>query len=582
LVSNTFAGVASKPIRPGGASEAGPDQPAGSRTSGNLERRYRRVLRLLPGWYRELREEEMVAAFLDSWLTGDPEADEYISKAAGPSSAEVARVAALAVRMHLGGAGTPHAELKASRLAGVNRGEILFCLAVFAVLCVAVLRVAPVLVEPDDHAYQASIIGITDGHLLTLSSAQAQALASQVYALSIGPERRLAGPLLIQWTRVANGQWISQKDPGYPFLAVPFQLLGIIRLAPLWYGLLGCLGLFLGARRWLGRFGGAAAVGLYCSSGAAILFAWRDYMPTFTDASLIAAGTGLLLWAVLAGEASVRRRTWAGVVAFVALGAATFARYTDVVVLGCAVVAVIVAWRSRQVPQRVLAWWLGTVVLCCAGIAVFNDLVYGGPLKSGYPPGLITFSLSAIPRNLQYMPAHLIAAMPMMLLGLAALVWIIVLAVRQRGAGAGAGLAAGVAPDAAARRDLAVGLALAASWAAVWGLYAAYTWTAFPGLSTLASVRFYVPAMAAVALLGAWLITRMPRRESLAAASCAVLVVPMLGLGLWSFDYTIQRVHQLLPRPAPVRVGPAPVRVGPAGPGGPGGPSPAAPAGQAP
>lgn len=73
--------------------------------SGNLERRYRRVLRLLPGWYRELWEEDMVAAFLDSWLTGDPEADEYITKVAGPSPAEVASVAGLAVRLYLGGAG---------------------------------------------------------------------------------------------------------------------------------------------------------------------------------------------------------------------------------------------------------------------------------------------------------------------------------------------------------------------------------------------------------------------------------------------------------------------------------------------
>ncbi len=74
--------------------------------SGNLERRYRRVLRLLPGWYRERWEQDMVAAFLDSWLTGDPEADEYITRAAGPSWAEAASVARLAVRLHLGGAGT--------------------------------------------------------------------------------------------------------------------------------------------------------------------------------------------------------------------------------------------------------------------------------------------------------------------------------------------------------------------------------------------------------------------------------------------------------------------------------------------
>jgi hypothetical protein len=75
--------------------------------SGNLERRYRRVLRLLPGWYRRQWEQDMVAAFLDSWLTGDPEADEYISKAAGPGWAETASVAVLAARLYLGGAGTP-------------------------------------------------------------------------------------------------------------------------------------------------------------------------------------------------------------------------------------------------------------------------------------------------------------------------------------------------------------------------------------------------------------------------------------------------------------------------------------------
>ena len=119
-----------------------------------------------------------------------------------------------------------------------------------------------------------------------------------------------------QWVEVADGQYISEKNPGYPFLAAPFQALGIIRLAPLFFGALACLGLFLGARRWLGRFGGLAAVGLYCSSGAAIAFAWRDYMPTFTEASLIAAGSGILLWAVLATEATPRRRTWAGLAGF--------------------------------------------------------------------------------------------------------------------------------------------------------------------------------------------------------------------------------------------------------------------------
>jgi hypothetical protein len=79
----------------------------GERMSGDLERRYRRVLRLLPAWYRRQWEEDMVAAFLDSWLTGDPETDEYLTEVARPSPAEIASVVSLAVRLYLGGAGTP-------------------------------------------------------------------------------------------------------------------------------------------------------------------------------------------------------------------------------------------------------------------------------------------------------------------------------------------------------------------------------------------------------------------------------------------------------------------------------------------
>ena len=347
-----------------------------------------------------------------------------------------------------------------------DHAAALAALAAFAVLCLIVLIVPARLVEPDDYAYRASIVAITQGHFLTLSTAQADRLAGQLAGPGGGPVAAgpgggpvaagpgggpvAGGPAVIpQWVQLPDGRWISEKDPGYPFLAAPFQALGIIRLAPLFYGALGCLGLFFGARRWLGRYGGAAAVVLFCSSGAALLFAWRDYMPTFTDASLIAAGTGALLWAVLAAEATARRRTWAGLAGFAALEAAVFVRYTDIVVLGCAVVAVVAAWRLRAVPAAALGWWLGSVAVFGAAVAVFDDLVYGGPLRSGYRPGEISFSLAAVLPNLRYMPAHLIQAMPMLVLGLAALAWIAARWVRRRGADderAGH-----------ARRDLAVG-----------------------------------------------------------------------------------------------------------------------------
>jgi hypothetical protein len=89
--------------------------------SSDLERRYRRALRLLPGWYRQRWEQDMVAAFLDSWLTGDPEADACLLEIAKPGWAEVASVAGLAVRLHLGGAGTPRRHVGTGHSAGSTR-----------------------------------------------------------------------------------------------------------------------------------------------------------------------------------------------------------------------------------------------------------------------------------------------------------------------------------------------------------------------------------------------------------------------------------------------------------------------------
>lgn len=410
---------------------------------------------------------------------------------------------------------------------GARRGiravwvEAALALAAFAVLCAVVLSVAPQAAEPDDGAYRASIVAMTKGHFLTLSTAQAETLAGKLGDNPAAPPN--------QWVQLSDGRWISEKDPGYPFLAAPFEKVGLIRLAPLFYGLLACLGLFVGARRWLGRFGGLAAVGLYCSSGAALAFAWRDYMPTFTDASLIAAGTGAVLWAVLATEASARRRGWAGLAGFAALELATFVRYTNIAILCCAAVAVIAAWRLRKasLPFATLCSWLASVVVFGAGVALFDDLVYGGPLTTGYRPGEVTFALGAIGPNVRLMPAHLLRAIPMLVLALIALAWIILrwLILRRRGGEVGA----------AARRDLWIGLTLAATWLAIWGLYSAYTWTTDPTSVTIQVVRFYLPAIGAIALLGAWLVTRIPGRAWLSGLISAAVIAALFGVGVWSF-----------------------------------------------
>jgi len=58
--------------------------------------------------------------------------------------------------------------------------EAALAAAAFAALCVVVLSVAPQSAEPDDGAYRASIVAMTEGHFLTMSTAQAETLARKL------------------------------------------------------------------------------------------------------------------------------------------------------------------------------------------------------------------------------------------------------------------------------------------------------------------------------------------------------------------------------------------------------------------
>lgn len=76
-----------------------------------LERRYRRVLRMLPASYRQAWEEDMVATFLASMSTDDADEAEFRADYGRPSWSEIASVATLAVRLRVGGPGIPPASL---------------------------------------------------------------------------------------------------------------------------------------------------------------------------------------------------------------------------------------------------------------------------------------------------------------------------------------------------------------------------------------------------------------------------------------------------------------------------------------
>jgi hypothetical protein len=96
-----------------------------------LEDRYRRVLRVLPVDYRGQWEEEMVATFLDSMTTGDPDVDEDLLDLGRPGAAECLSVVGLGVRLRLGGAG--------ATARAVSWGEAVRAATLLGLLCNALL-----------------------------------------------------------------------------------------------------------------------------------------------------------------------------------------------------------------------------------------------------------------------------------------------------------------------------------------------------------------------------------------------------------------------------------------------------------
>lgn len=411
------------------------------------------------------------------------------------------------------------AERHRETLEGHRRhGEPLWALAGFAAFALIVLARHAALLEPDDYAYRASIVALAHGHVL-LTNTQYHALAHQ-----------LGGAGILQWHHLASGTWISEKNPGYPFLAVPFDLAGLLRAAPLAYGALGCLGLYHGARAWLGRGAGALSVWRYCFSGAALTFAWRATMPSFTDASLVAAGAGGLLWTLLRPEASGRRRLVVGLASFVALEAAVLVRYTNAVELAVAGLAVLALARRCRLPRGTVAAWLSSVVVAAGVVLAFDAWAYGRATSTGYRTGEISFSLASVGANLRAMPAQFTRAMPLWLIATSALGWIALRPVTHR---------ASSERDARARDAVVAGV-LGAGWLGLWFLYLTYTWTATQlggaaggpgaGALTVHVIRFYLPALGPMALLGAWVLRRIPRRGH-------VVVVGVLVVGaLWSFQ----------------------------------------------
>jgi hypothetical protein len=103
-----------------------------------LEERYRRVLRLLPASYRTVWEDDMVATFLASVHTDDPDEADHLADFGRPSWSELASVVALAVRLRVGTTDAPPRYAAWSEAIRRSVQAVMLVHAAFAVVATAI------------------------------------------------------------------------------------------------------------------------------------------------------------------------------------------------------------------------------------------------------------------------------------------------------------------------------------------------------------------------------------------------------------------------------------------------------------
>jgi hypothetical protein len=407
--------------------------------------------------------------------------------------------------------------------------EILATLGAWVTFCVALLFKAPVLFEADDYAYRASIVALRNG-LITLTPSQYAALNSALKGNGAFG--------IYQWTHLSNGNWISEKNPGFAFLAEPFYFFGNLRVAPAFYALLAVTGLYLGARRWIGPWAGFVASVCFLFTGASLAYGYRVTMPTFTEACLVAAALGLVVWSIN-NDFSERGKGLASSLGFVLLGAAVFSRYTNAVIY-LSVLAFLIIWRKQfKFRLTAIVSWLIISAMFVTLILVFDKHFYGGWFKTGYAGQSFSTSLGNFPKNISQISGLLVEVMPVLIVAVLGAVKVL-----RTGKGLGIG---GPTLD---RIDRKIGLLLIFVVVTSWGLYFGYDRTAF-NLSSGAAlhvVRFYTPVLGALALLATWQLMKFRWRIRTVVLTLLVLCA------FWSFSNLTKQTP-----PAPGQPGGAPL-----------------------
>lgn len=246
-----------------------------------------------------------------------------------------------------------------------------------------------VLPVPDDNAYYYGALLAAEG--------RARLPIPAMLALHQRPAPRLAtaenpGPPL-QFTLTIDNYLTSEKPPGYIWWLALLRRLRLVRAANVVVFVL----IFPAALALLRRFPpkGFAfwTLAAFLLTPLSAVFAYRTYMPTFLDAALPFGALVLFMNAAAGGRAPAAKLFACGL----AVGFLAMIRVTNVVFAAAFGVAIVAAFgRGRGPVGRYLVAFGAPVVVAAAVLGVYNYMLFGSPLRSGYYVRFGTFNYNAV------------------------------------------------------------------------------------------------------------------------------------------------------------------------------------------
>jgi hypothetical protein len=232
----------------------------------------------------------------------------------------------------------------------------------------------------------------------------------------------------------------------------------------------------------------------------------RSFFFSFAAASFLGMGGGLYIYYCLrCGELSRRAAYGVLFLAALGLGCGVFASYANVWV--CVVflihfiylhVRLYKSGRKNETLWAAGCFFLGLLVPL-VGLLIYQNAVFGAPFSFGfqYTELPVGFSLWSVPNNIGQTAVAWLVGFPLLLSGLAALIW----ALYRRSS------------QSVFSMDL---ILLLAGWVlAVFGLYLTYEWTAasdMAGMPFIVLARYALPGLLPLLLLSILWLDKLPRR----------------------------------------------------------------------